>query len=214
MGWPATPPALVEPVAAFVADWFAGRGIETFRQPVFPGRDNVVAVLPGRDRTRRVVLEAHMDTVTTSGMTIPPFDPVVRDGNLYGRGACDTKGGLAGMMCALDEVARAGTPPPCDVWLAAVVAEPTDLRIVTATKGVLRFRIEVRGKASHTAKPHLGVNAISGARRGGAGGGGGRRAGPRLLPRVHQPLRLNPAGKSRGSRDGHSPRRTGLPSSL
>lgn len=175
-------------VAAFVADWFAGRGFETFRQPVFPGRDNVVAVLPGRDRTRRVLLEAHMDTVTTSGMTIPPFDPVVRDGNLYGRGACDTKGGLAGMMCALDEVARAGTPPPCDVWLAAVVdeehaftgvgrlaagleaeaaivAEPTDLRIVTATKGVLRFRIEVRGKAAHTSKPHLGVNAISGAAR-------------------------------------------------
>jgi acetylornithine deacetylase/succinyl-diaminopimelate desuccinylase family protein len=171
-------------VAAFVAKWFGRRGIETFRQEVLPGRENVVAVLPGRNRSRRVVFEAHMDTVSAAGMTIDPFTPTVRDGRLYGRGACDTKGGLAAMMQAVADVHAARQIPPGDVWMAAVVdeehafqgvsrlvaglaaeaavvAEPTDLRIVAATKGVLRFAIEVHGVAAHSSKPHLGINAIS-----------------------------------------------------
>ena len=175
-------------VAAFVAEWFGRRGIETFRQEVLPGRENVVAVLPGRDRSRRIVFEAHMDTVSAAGMTIAPFTPTVRDGRLYGRGACDTKGGLAAMMHAVAEVHAARQVPPCDVWMAAVVdeehafagvsrlvaglaadaavvAEPTGLTIVPATKGVLRFSIDVHGVAAHSSKPHLGVNAISHAAR-------------------------------------------------
>jgi acetylornithine deacetylase len=170
-------------VAAFVCGFFARHGVETFVQPVLPGRDNVVAVVPGRDRSHRVVLEAHMDTVSTAGMTIPPFEPAIRAGRLHGRGSCDTKGGLAAMMHALVDLRTDPRPPPCDVWLAAVVdeehefrgvsalcesldaawacvAEPTGLRIVTATKGVLRFRIAVAGRAAHSSRPHLGVNAV------------------------------------------------------
>lgn len=170
-------------VAAFVRGFFARHGVETFVQPVLPGRDNVVAVLPGRDRFRRVVLEAHMDTVSTAGMTIPPFEPAIRAGRLHGRGSCDTKAGLAAMMHALVDLRADAAPPPCDVWLAAVVdeehefrgvstlcqsldaawacvAEPTGLRIVTATKGVLRFRIAVVGRAAHSSRPQLGVNAV------------------------------------------------------
>ncbi|MFM8537225.1 MAG: M20 family metallopeptidase [Planctomycetaceae bacterium] len=175
-------------VAAAVERYFHEVGLETFRQPVQPGRENVVAVLPGRDRARRVVLEAHMDTVSVAGMAIPPFEPVVREGRLHGRGACDTKAGLAAMMQAVADLHRAGTVPPCDVWMAAVVdeehvftgvlalvsglvaeaavvAEPTSLRIVTATKGVLRFRITVHGRAAHSSRPELGASAISAAAR-------------------------------------------------
>jgi acetylornithine deacetylase len=168
----------------YIEDFFRRRGIETFRQPVMPGRANVVARLPGRNAGRRIVLEAHMDTVSITGMTIPPFDPVVRDGCLYGRGACDTKGGLAAMMHAVAALKERSITPPCEVWLAAVVdeefafqgvlalcdglradaaivAEPTSLRAVISGKGVLRWKVHTRGKAAHSSKPHLGVNAIN-----------------------------------------------------
>lgn len=170
-------------VAAFVRGFFARHGVDSFAQPVLPGRDNVIAVVPGRDRSRRVVLEAHMDTVSAAGMAIPPFEPTIREGRLHGRGSCDTKGGLAAMMHALVDLRADPSPPPCDAWLAAVideehefrgvsavcrslaaewacVAEPTGLRIVTATKGVLRFRIAVSGRAAHSSRPHQGVNAV------------------------------------------------------
>lgn len=170
-------------IAAWVRRFFEQRGIEVWEQEVFPGRPNVIARLPGRDSSRRVVLEAHMDTVSVKGMAIPPFEPRVENGRLFGRGSCDTKGGLAAMMHAVASVHEAGVMPPCEVWFAAVVdeefsyrgvvrlcegltaraalvAEPTDLRAVIAHKGALRWRIVVRGRAAHSSKPHLGVNAI------------------------------------------------------
>jgi len=172
-------------VAEYVEAFFAKNGIETFRQEVLPGRFNVIAHIPGKQPGRRLVLEAHMDTVSVCGMTIPPFDPMIRDGRLYGRGSCDTKAGLAAMMHAVASIHAAGVLPQCEIWLAAVVdeeysfqgvlrlcqdlrasaaivAEPTEMRLVTASKGVLRWKMRTRGKAAHSAKPHLGVNAISG----------------------------------------------------
>ncbi len=171
-------------LALVVRRFFEQRGIEVWEQEVFPGRPNVIARLPGRDASRRVILEAHLDTVSIAGMSIPPFEPRLADGRIYGRGSCDTKSGLAAMMHAVAEVHERGERPPCEVWLAAVVdeefsyrgvvklcegltgdaaivAEPTGLRAVTATKGVLRWRLRVRGKAAHSSKPHLGVNAIN-----------------------------------------------------
>lgn len=125
-----------------------------------------------------------MDTVSAAGMTIDPFSGSIRDGKLYGRGACDTKAGLAAMMHAVADLVRLGLTPKREVWLAAtideeysyrgvaklcegdlsadaaIVAEPTELRPVIASKGLVRWKIETVGKAAHSAKPHLGVNAI------------------------------------------------------
>lgn len=177
--------AMADRVEAFFAD--GPFEIETVE--VLPGRRNVHVTLPGRDRSRRVVLEAHMDTVSVADMTIPPFEPERRDGRLYGRGACDTKGGFVGMMHALRDLADSGDKPPCDAlfaavideehafsgviglvdWLeksggalpeAAVVAEPTELRAVRANKGVARFNVRTKGVSAHSSKPHLGQNAI------------------------------------------------------
>jgi acetylornithine deacetylase ArgE len=173
-----------EGVARYVEQFFTARGIKTFMQDVLPGRHNVIACLPGRNPRRRVVMEAHMDTASVTGMSIDPFDPVVRDGRLYGRGACDTKAGLAAMMHAVASLKEESITPPCEVWLvsavdeeymfrgvlslceglradAAIVAEPTELRAVIASKGVLRWKLRTKGKAAHSSKPHLGVNAIS-----------------------------------------------------
>lgn len=179
-------------IARYIEKYFQDIDIETFQQEVFAATENterrwnVIAKLPGKDSSRRIVLEAHMDTVSTQGMTIDPFLPTVSHGRMYGRGACDTKAGLAGMMHAIAEMKRSNTVPECDVWLAAVVdeefsfrgvlrfceeareakveaaivAEPTDLRVVTASKGVLRWRMIAHGKSAHSSKTHLGTNAI------------------------------------------------------
>ncbi len=170
-------------LAQYVESFFATRGIETWRQEVFPQRPNVIARAPGRDSQRRIIFEAHMDTVSVSGMSIDPWTAEVRDGRMYGRGACDTKGGMAAMMHALASLQADHVTPPCEVWFAAtideefsyrgvvalcqdvraeaaVVAEPTLLRGVIASKGVVRWKIETRGKSAHSSKPQLGTNAI------------------------------------------------------
>ena len=170
--------------AAYVRNFFERRGIDTWEQEVFPGRNNIIARVPGQNASRRFVFEAHMDTVSIKGMTIDPFDPTVRDGRMHGRGAVDDKAGLAAMMHAVADIHASGESPPCDVWLAAVVdeefsfrgvvklceglkadaavvAEPTEFKCVIASKGVLRWRIRTKGKAAHSSKPHLGVNAIT-----------------------------------------------------
>ena len=169
--------------ATYVSNFWNGLGIEHRVEDALPGRPNVLARLPGRNSNRRLLLEAHMDTVSVEGMTIPPFAPEIKQGRMYGRGSCDTKAGLAGMMLALERAKREGIVPACDVFMAAVmdeehsclgirhlcksftadaaiVAEPTELALVVASKGVLRWRIQTRGRAAHSSKIELGVNAI------------------------------------------------------
>jgi acetylornithine deacetylase len=180
-------------VAAIVAEHLARHGLAPSLQGVMPGRSNVVGVLAGQDRSRSVLLEAHMDTVSTAGMVISPFEPEIREGRLHGRGACDVKAGLAAMLVAVTDLADEGFVPAVDVVLAAVideehafrgatalcgwlagsgrsveagiVAEPTDLRIVRCTKGVLRFEMRCLGRAAHSSKPWLGASAILAAAR-------------------------------------------------
>ncbi len=171
-------------IANWIEQFFQRQQIHVEQQSVLPGRSNVIAKIPGRTSNHRIILEAHMDTVSTKGMSIAPWDPVIKNGNLYGRGACDTKGGLAAMMHAMLELAKSETHPDAEVWFAAtideeysyrgvqhlcaqnlkadaaIVAEPTQLQTIIASKGLVRWMIEVEGVAAHSAKPHLGKNAI------------------------------------------------------
>src|SRR5215831_3339078 len=167
----------------FVSEFFSSRGIPLMEQRVGPDRANVIAKLPGRNSTRRIILEAHSDTAGVEGMVVPPFQPEIRDGRIYGRGACDTKAGLAAMMHAAADLRASNASLPSEVWVvatvdeehlatgavelrkeaigsAAVVSEPTGMKAIVASKGCLRWRITVEGKAAHSSKPHLGVNAI------------------------------------------------------
>ena len=175
-------------VAEYVKRYLTGQGIPCLEQTVQPGRSNIIGMLPGAEPGPALLLEAHMDTVQTTGMSIDPFAGTVMDGRLYGRGACDTKGSLAAMLVAMAALKRSGLLLPVGVHLAAVVdeeyrytgvsrlaaaisagelsycgaivGEPTGLHRVTAHKGCVRFYIDVHGKPGHSSEPDTGVNAI------------------------------------------------------
>lgn len=171
-------------VADYVQRHFESLGLVVERHEVLPGRENVLAFLPGSDPSLApVLLEAHMDTVDVQGMDAP-FAPRVQGGRVYGRGACDTKASLAVMVHTLSELAAEGRVPPrgCVVaatadeeygmtgarhlvregraFSAAIVGEPTGLQLVTAHDGQLYVKIGAHGKAAHTSNPQNGVNAI------------------------------------------------------
>lgn len=73
---------------------------------VVPGRSNVIARFDPAGATTTLLLDAHQDTVPVDGMTIPPFEPSVNDGRVWGRGASDVKGGLAAMLWAFARLVR------------------------------------------------------------------------------------------------------------
>ena len=149
-------------------------------EEVAPGRPNVVGRARGGGGGPTLLLNAHMDTVGYEGMEAP-LEPRVENGRLYGRGAYDMKGSLAAIMVAGAEAVQAGLRG--DVLVAAVadeevysigaeavargcradaaiVAEPTELRVVVAHKGFVWMEVETNGRAAHGSRPDLGEDAI------------------------------------------------------
>lgn len=111
-------------VSEYLVQRFSAAGLPWARQNVAPGRDNVLAVLEATEPGSPTILwDAHQDTVPVDGMTIAPFTPVIRDGRLYGRGACDVKGGMAAMLAALDQLRREPTRRVRIVFAASVNEE-------------------------------------------------------------------------------------------
>ncbi len=106
---------------------FERLGLAWQRQPVETGRDNIIARLDGSrppaEGGRLILWEVHQDTVPVSGMTIAPFEPDVRDGRVYGRGACDVKGGMAAMLSALARLVEERPTDMPTVILACCVNE-------------------------------------------------------------------------------------------
>ncbi len=184
-------------VTAYLEDLFGRFGIACQRQQVLSGRDNLLARLDGdkppEQGGRVLLLGVHQDTVPVGGMSIEPWTPAVRDGRLYGRGACDVKGGMAAILAVVARLAEqrpAGMPTLVIACTAneeygfsgasrlaevlnsapggivprkpdaAVIAEPTELNVVVAHKGVVRWRCHARGRAGHSAQPEAGDNAI------------------------------------------------------
>jgi acetylornithine deacetylase len=169
-------------VAEYVAQYLRAIGIEPEFQNVLQQRANVLGRLRGNGQGT-LILEAHMDTVALDPMP-DALTPKLRDGKLYGRGACDDKASLAAMLYALKLLREHANGQHADILLAAVVdeevayrgvlklveanpnaqaaivGEPTNLIPVITTKGVLRCRIRTIGHAVHTAHMEQGNNAI------------------------------------------------------
>src|SRR5437016_4314450 len=93
-------------VTAYLENFFRSLGVPCERQSIAPYRDNIVAhcELPGARKT--LLLEAHQDTVPTDGMTIDPFAAHIDGNRLYGRGACDVKGGMTAMLAMFARIAK------------------------------------------------------------------------------------------------------------
>ena len=168
-------------IARFVAGWLEDAGLEVEVEEVAPGRFNTVGVARGSGGGKSLLLNAHMDTVGTAGME-RPFEPAVENGRMHGRGSYDMKSGLAAIMLAGAEAAKAGlrgdvvVTAVCDEEVAsigtarvaeryradaAIVSEPTEMRLVIAHKGYVGFEIETKGRAAHGSRPDLGIDAIA-----------------------------------------------------
>jgi len=168
-------------IAAFVAAWLAAEGLAVQVVEPVPGRASAIGVLAGAGGGPSLMLNAHMDTVGEGGMK-NPFVPVVREGRVYGRGAYDMKGSLAAIMItareakklklhgdviiaavADEEVASIGTAAVLKRVEAdaAIVTEPTEMRLCLAHKGFAWLEVETRGVAAHGSRPDLGVDAIA-----------------------------------------------------
>lgn len=97
------------------------------RQPVEPGRENIVATVEGEippaHGGKILLFAVHQDTVPVDGMIIDPWTPTVREGRVYGRGACDVKGGMTAMLAALARLAEQRPPGMPTVVLACTVNE-------------------------------------------------------------------------------------------
>lgn len=186
MGREDLPAAIVgeQRVAEFVAAELARLGLDVSLVGS-PGRQSVLAEARVGPDAETIVVASHLDTVPVDGMQIDPFDPVIRDDRLYGRGSCDTKSGMAALLEAVGHVLERGTlrrnlivvgeadeehrsAGAYDILAAlagrrpdwAIATEPTGLRLIHAHKGVVHARVRAHGRACHSSDPSAGRNAI------------------------------------------------------
>ena len=164
-------------IASFVANWCVEHGLEV--EVLGDERPSVVATKRGSGGGRSLLLNGHLDTVGVTGMEAP-FEPRVADGRIYGRGAYDMKGALAAILLAAtaaaglrgdvivtlvadEELASIGTEAVVERVHAdaAIVVEPTDLRVAIAHRGFVGFEYQTVGVAAHGSRPDLGVDAIA-----------------------------------------------------
>ncbi len=150
--------------------------------------DNVVgAFRPRNPAGRSLILNGHIDVVPVGSEELwsaPPFEPVVREGRLYGRGSGDMKAGIAAYVIAFEALRALGLQPAAPVWLqsvveeectgngalaclkhgyradAAIIPEPFDHSVLTAQVGVLWLSLEVLGRPAHVLDVSRGINAI------------------------------------------------------
>jgi acetylornithine deacetylase len=192
-------------VAAWAADALGELGLAvevvtpdpaTIRaDPDWPGEEMPRADLPvvlgraGRAGGRRLILSGHLDVVPPGDpatWTAEPWAGEIRDGALFGRGACDMKGGVASILAAVRSLAATGTLDRLDGELLvvlvpseedggqgtlaairagavgdlAVITEPSTLDVVVAHAGAITFRLTVPGKAAHASQRREGVSAL------------------------------------------------------
>ncbi|WP_236571520.1 ArgE/DapE family deacylase [Rhodovarius lipocyclicus] len=159
----------------------------------YEGRDNVVAIhTPREKRGRSLVLQGHVDVVPEGAADMwesPPYQPVIRDGRIFGRGAGDMKGGIAAYLGAFAALRHAGLQPAAEVQLQAVIEEectgngaaacmlalprcdaviipepgPGIEALYTAEVGVVWAWVTVSGRPAHVRDMQAGVNAIEAA---------------------------------------------------
>ena len=177
-------------LVTFLEETAAEHNLVTKRLPVPDRADNLLVLYERDPALPWLLFDSHLDTVAVEGMIIDPFAAEIRDGRLWGRGACDTKGTGAAMFTALATYSARNEGQSNNVALlfsvdeewgmggirafisdhypslgffakGAVVGEPTGLLPVVAHNGVVRYVIITHGKAAHSSDPSMGKSAIS-----------------------------------------------------
>ena len=173
----------------FMADYLAGYGISANIGGNDDGTKADLIATIGPDVEGGLVLSGHTDVVPVAGQDwhTDPFAMVEKDGLLYGRGTCDMKGFIAVALALVPEIlalplvkplhfvfsydeevgclgapgliARLMQDKPAP--LAAIIGEPTSMKLVNAHKGITAFETRVIGKPGHSSQTHKGVNAIA-----------------------------------------------------
>jgi acetylornithine deacetylase len=145
---------------------------------------------PGGSSPRpRVILSGHLDVVPPGDLatwTADPWGAEIRDGRLYGRGACDMKGGVASILGAVRALGTSGDMERLDGELMvalvpseedggqgtlaairagatadlAIITEPSNLDVVVAHAGAITFRLTVPGRAAHASQRREGISAL------------------------------------------------------
>jgi acetylornithine deacetylase len=176
------------PLIAFVEDYLDALGVPSVRVDFEPGKTNLWATI-GPEIAGGIVLSGHTDVVPVDGQawTSDPFAAVERSGRIYGRGSADMKGFLAACLALVPEFLRKPLKRPihlafsCDEEVgctgvrplidriasgdlprpaAAIIGEPTLMKVVNGHKSNLSFVTEVEGYEAHSSLSHQGVNAI------------------------------------------------------
>ena len=168
-------------IATCVADRMERLGLEVRSFEPDQGRVSVLGTRPGSGGGPSLMLNAHYDTVGVENM-LRPFEPLVHNGRMRGRGAFDMKAGLAASLGAVKALGAARIDLKGDLLLAAVadeeyaslgtsdllnhvspdaaiVTEPTQLQICVAHKGFIWLEVETLGKAAHGSRVDLGIDA-------------------------------------------------------
>ena len=166
-------------------------GYEVSFVELMPERNNVIARLKGRGDAKPMVFSGHMDVVPVSSETenewkFPPFSGTVSEGHIWGRGACDMKGGIAAALAAAEILAEQQITPPGDIMFALtvdeedlmrgakqlaaldvlhdagsiIVCDTSHMRAEIACKGRTWAEVKVIGKSAHASIEGAGVNAI------------------------------------------------------
>ncbi|NWF70173.1 MAG: M20/M25/M40 family metallo-hydrolase [Chloroflexi bacterium] len=119
------PPGNEAPLLHFVRDMLHAAGFETLLLGKDAARPNLIARLKGRGDAPPLLLQGHVDVVTTANQVWqqPPFSGALVDGWVWGRGALDMKGGVTMLLCALLRAKMEGLVPPGDVILALMSDE-------------------------------------------------------------------------------------------
>ncbi|MBN8190639.1 peptidase [Bacillus sp. NTK074B] len=153
----------------------------------FKGNPNVVGVLKGTGGGKSLLLNGHIDVVPEGNKkdwVHDPYSGFIEDGRLYGRGATDMKGGSAALLLAIEVIKEINIPLKGDVIFqsvieeesggtgtlaalirgykadAAIIPEPTNMKIFPKQQGSMWFRLRVKGKSAHGGTRYEGVNAI------------------------------------------------------
>ena len=174
-------------MVTFMEHWFGDLAIPVRLYPASNDRANFFADYGNVSGPGRFIFNGHQDTKPVDGMTIDPFCGEIRGDRMYGRGACDMKGAIAGILCAFKAMVRSGITPTGGItfysdieeefggqpgfvamekkglirgYEGLISGEPTELEVHIGNKGGLSTAFEIRGKAAHASLPHHGVNAV------------------------------------------------------